>query len=184
MARTMGWVCLDRVNVRKAGSSLREQVAASKWRRGSTCAAAPKAELFVCARARTPQAIGENIVTIAKKRARVAALEEELRQITGEAPVEGAAEALEPEAVPLEEPATAGAEAAAGSGSAQAAQGPRQDAEAMEVDGVGSRAPAAPGAPAPAGADGAGAPWAGQGSGTGAGNDGRAAAVEDEGVWL
>eukprot|EP00198_Chlamydomonas_reinhardtii_P003653 XP_001692989.1 predicted protein [Chlamydomonas reinhardtii] len=48
------------------------------------------------------QAIGENIVTMAKKRARVAALEEELRRITGEAPAEEP-EAVEPEAVPVED---------------------------------------------------------------------------------
>ncbi|KAG2438824.1 hypothetical protein HXX76_005365 [Chlamydomonas incerta] len=47
------------------------------------------------------QAIGENIVMVAKKRARVAALEEELRRITGEDPAAG--EAVEPEAVPVEE---------------------------------------------------------------------------------
>ncbi|KAG2453324.1 hypothetical protein HYH02_001548 [Chlamydomonas schloesseri] len=123
------------------------------------------------------QAIGENIVTVAKKRARVAALEEELRRITGEAPAEGAAEAVEPESVPVEEQATtepaAAAAAAAGSRVAQAQQGPGQQEEAMEVDAADSSAAAA----APAGAIGAAS------LGTGQGSVGRAAG-EGDGVWL
>ncbi|KAG2438829.1 hypothetical protein HXX76_005370 [Chlamydomonas incerta] len=114
------------------------------------------------------QAIGENIVTVAKKRARVAALEEELRRITGEDPAAG--EAVEPEAVPVEED---GSEAG----------GPGPQAQAMDVDGAG-------GATAGAGAAAAGAPAAAAaGTGTGQGGststrEGGKAAGESEGVWL
>ncbi|PNW75652.1 hypothetical protein CHLRE_12g535450v5 [Chlamydomonas reinhardtii] len=128
------------------------------------------------------QAIGENIVTMAKKRARVAALEEELRRITGEAPAEEP-EAVEPEAVPVEDGPE---EHAVQSRPAQQGPGPQAQAEAMDVDAAGGEpAGAAAGTGSEAAAAGAVAAGQGTGQGSGAGTveSGRSAGGGD-GVWL
>ncbi|KAG2495671.1 hypothetical protein HYH03_006271 [Edaphochlamys debaryana] len=120
-------------------------------------------------------AVNENLVTIARKRARVAALEEELRRLTGrEGPGEEAGpgaggHTMEPEGVPLPEEgaeggAAGGVQGGAGAGTeggVQGAGGPGGAAggaagaggEAMEVDGRG-QAGAESGTGAEAGAEG------------------------------